>query len=46
MDVFFIEDDKLLELYKDICNKTSNSTKKELYCEPIYHKMFWKTKVR
>ena len=41
----FIEDDKFLEKYNGICNKVSNSIKKELDCETIYHKTFLKTKV-
>ena len=46
MDVFFVEDDTLLRTYKDICNKVSNSIKKELDCKPIYNKILRKTKLR
>ena len=46
MDVFFIEDDELLEIYNGIWNKVSNSIKKELDCEPIYNKTFVKTRIK
>ena len=45
MDVFFIGDDQLLETYNNIWKKVSNSIKKELDCEPIYDKKFWKTRI-
>ena len=46
MDAFFIEDDELLEKYYSIQNKTSNNTKKEFGCEPIYNKKILKVKIR
>ena len=41
---FLIEDEELLKKYNDIWNKFSNIMKKEFDSEPIYYKMFWKTK--
>ena len=38
--ISFIEDNELLETYKGICNKVSNSIKKEIDCEPITRKKF------
>ena len=48
MDVFFIEDDELLEKYNSnsVINSISNSIKKELDCEPIYNKIFLKIKIK
>ena len=43
---FFIEDDELLEIYRGIWNKVSNSIKKKLDCEPIYNKTFVKTRIK
>ena len=45
-DVFFIEDNELLEKNNSIWNKVNNIIKKELDCEPIYNKNFLKTKTR
>ena len=44
MDVLFIEDDDLLEKYKNIWDKTSTNIKKEFDSEPVYNKEFLKTK--
>ena len=41
---FSIEDGDLLNEYNNIWNKVSNSIKKELDSEPIYNKIFLKTK--
>ena len=41
---FLIEDHELLKRYNDIQNKVSNSMKKEFHIEPIYNKIFLKTK--
>ena len=41
---FFIEDDELLETYNGIWDKVGNSIKKEIDCEPITRKKFWKPK--
>ena len=38
--ISFIEDNELLETYKGIWNKISNSIKKEIDCEPITRKKF------
>ena len=46
MDVFFIEDDELLETYNSIWNRACNIIKKELDCELICNKKFLKTKIR
>ena len=44
MDVLFIEDDDLLEKYKNIWDKISTNIKKEFDSEPVYNKEFLKTK--
>ena len=41
---FLIEDDDFLKKYNDIWNKVSNNIKKELDCEFIHNKSFWKPK--
>ena len=46
MNVFFIENDELLEKCNGIWNKVSNGIKKELDCKPIHNKKFLKTKIR
>ena len=40
---FSIEDDELMKKYNDICDKVSNSMKKELDCKPIYNKIILET---
>ena len=42
---FFIKDEELIEVYKSVSNRESNSTKKELNCEHSYRKKFLKTKI-
>ena len=44
MDALFIEDDDLLEKYKNIWDKISTNIKKEFDSEPVYNKEFLKTK--
>ena len=44
MDVLFIEDDDLLEKYKNIWDKISTNIKKECDSKPVYNKEFLKTK--
>ena len=41
MDVFFIEDDELLEKYNTIWDKVSTDIKKEFGSEPVYIKKFF-----
>ena len=46
IEVFFIEDDELLETYKNIWNKFCNSVKTEFDCELICNKKSLKSKIR
>ena len=46
MDIFFIEDDDLLEKYNTICDEVSAGIKKEFDIQPVYNKNFLKTKTK
>ena len=46
MDVFFIEDDDLLEKYNTIWDKVSADIKKEFDIEPVYNKNYLKTRIK
>ena len=46
MDVFFIEDDELLEKYNTIWDKVSADIKKEFDSKPVYNKKILKTKIK
>ena len=41
MDVFFIENDDLLEKYNIIWDKVSTNIKREFDSEPVYNKIFF-----
>ena len=43
---FLIEDDDLLEKYNTIWDKVSADIKKEFDSEPVYNKIFLKTKIK
>ena len=43
---FLIDDDTLLEKYNTIWDKFSTDIKKELDSEPVYSKIFLKTKIK
>ena len=43
---FLIEDDDLLEKYSTIWDKVSDDIKKEFDSEPVYNKIFLKTKIK
>ena len=43
---YLIEDDELLEKYDTIWDKVSADIKKEFDSEPIYNKIFLKTKIK
>ena len=43
---FLIEDDDLLEKYNTIWDKVSTDIKKEFDSEPVYNKVFLKTKIK
>ena len=44
---FLIDDDKnLQEMFDTIWDKVRTNIKKEFDSEPIYNKMFWKTKIK
>ena len=45
MDVFLIENDDLLEKYDIIWDKFSTNIKREFDSEPVYNKIFLKTKI-
>ena len=42
---FFIEDDDFLQKYRSIWDKVSADIKKEFDSEPVYNKIFLKTKI-
>ena len=46
MDVFLIENDDLLEKYDIIWDKVSTNIKREFDSEPVYNKIFLKTKIK
>ena len=46
MDVFFDENDDLLEKYNTIWDKVSADIKKELDNEPVYYRKYLKTKIK
>ena len=46
MDIFFIEDDDLLEKYNTISDKVSADVKKEFDSKLVYNKNFLKTKIK
>ena len=46
MDVFFIEDDDLLEKYNTIWDKASADIKKKFDSNLVYNKEFLKTKLK
>ena len=43
---FLIEDDELLQKYNTIWDKVSADMKKEFDSEPIYNKIFLKSKIK
>ena len=40
MNVFFIENDDILEKYNTIWDNVSTDIKKEFHSEPVYYKIF------
>ena len=46
MDIFLIENDRLLEKYDTIWDKVSGDIKKEFHSKPDYNKEFLKTKIK
>ena len=44
--LFLIDDKNLLELYNSLWDKASADIKKEFDSEPVWNKMFWKTKIK
>ena len=46
MNIFFTQDDKLLEKYYGIWNKVSKSFKERPDCKPIYNKKISKNQIK
>ena len=46
MNYFLIEDDNLLEKYNTIQDKVRANIEKEFDSEPVYNKIFLKTKIK